>query len=207
MNKSRWMFETWQIALSETQKTNQFSKVGEIGFKALQNMLVNLFGLNLEPVIDDTKPVDSEGKPAYRWTREGEFTPMMLGIARPDYIKQAFEKIEKVQEENRTEAPLENDYSEEDLEFFDEIPVNPKKSLWESATTQAQLKDLVIPLDAKTVDPRNPIQPKPPGASDAERQRQAEEQGFSKAPRRASTFRVDPDTEDLLKYGELKKDV
>jgi len=199
------MFETWQIALSETQKANQTTKIGELGFKALQNLLVNLIGLNIEPVVDDSKPLDKDGKPAYRWPIGEEFTPLILAIARPDYVKQAMDKITTLTESATAES-TESDYSEDDLQFFDDLPINEKQTVWNSAEFQNQLKSLVIMKDSASVDPFAEKIEQPVGPTAEDKKRLAEEQAFNR-PRRAPAFKVDADTEDLLDFGELKKDI
>src|SRR5690606_8994483 len=149
---------------------------------------------NLEPVAEK----DGDGKETLRWPKQGEFTPMLLAVARPDYAKMAFDKVKTLMDET-VGASKESEYSEEDLEFFDELPVDAQKAFWQSPETQEQLKRHVI-----LQEPGVPVDPMTNPASQP-----APTTGFptSTHQRRAPVFTVDPDIDDVFESGELKKGV
>jgi len=200
MNKSRWMFEAYQISLGEIQKTNKVSKIGELGLKAMQAMLINLLGLNLEPIEDG---VDERGSPKFRWPTETDFTPLILSIARPDYMKRALEKIENMNQQ--PEGGTDELMSEGDLEFFDNLDTDIKKAFWDSPETQTQLKQLVIQKDPTTLSEAEMRALRPEGMSEADKQKFILEHNRM-VPKRPK-FTVDDDIEDVFDWGELKKDI
>lgn len=170
MTKTRWLFEGWQVRLEEESKAKFVMQVGTEAVKAFQQVLVSVLGVNLEPIAepDPEKP----GEPKYRWPKEGEFTPLIMAIARPDYVSAAMEKVAKVMPEMMSEdanapPPL---VSEEDLEFFDDLDVDQRKAFWNSMEMQQQLKQYVIQKDPDTVDPLAAQQPKPVGLTDTDRE-------------------------------------
>ena len=170
MNKSRWLFEGWQVRLEEESKAKFAMQLGTEAVKAFQHVLCAVLGTNLEPVAepDPEKP----GEVKYRWPKDGEFTPLIMAIARPDYLKAAMEKVEKIlpdfmpDSSDAAPPPL---ATEEDLEFFDELDVDQKKAFWDATETQQQLKQLVIQMDPDKVSPYSKDQPHPVGLTDADR--------------------------------------
>jgi len=150
---------------------------------------------------------NEEGKDILRWPEEGEYTPMLLAIARPDYLKQAFEKVDNLRKTDEAGASSnELDYSDDDLQFFDELSVDTQKAAWNSLEMQGQLKQLVIQEDPSKVDPYAKKQPRPKGFSPEERQEFIDESNYFGPPsrRKSPQFVVDDDIEEVLKTGQLK---
>lgn len=192
MTKTRWLFEGWQVRLEEEAKAKFAMQVGEEAVKALQHVLCTVLGTNIEPIAEPDPENPSE--PKYRWPKEGEFTPLIFAISRPDYIAAAMEKVGKIMPEIVGEAsgeapePL---VSEEDLEFFDDLEVDQRKAFWNSLEMQQQLKQLVIQKDPDTVDPRTSENLRPAGLTDADRSALVRHQ-TEKAPSKMR-FEIDAD--------------
>lgn len=171
MTKSRWLFEGWQVRLEEEATAKKIEQVGTEVIKAIQQVIINTVGLNLEPIAEPDP--DNPGESKYRWPKGEEFTPLILAIARPEYLSSALEKVNSLLAEptdsGDTPAPL---LDEEDLDFFDALEVDEKKATWESLETQQALKTYVIQMDPDKVDPLAPesAQPKPSGLTEADRQ-------------------------------------
>jgi hypothetical protein len=196
MNKTRWLFEGWQVRLEAEAQAKLVVQVGTEAVKSMRSLLCSILGTNLEPIAEPDPEKPGESK--YRWPTDGEFTPLIMAIARPDYIQQAMEKVGKIVPAFAQEggedvpAPL---ATEEDLEFFDDLNVDEKKAFWDSLEMQQQHKQYVIPLDPSTVDPTAKEQPRPPGLTDADREelmRSRSEQVPSKLK-----FSIDTEIEDL----------
>lgn len=170
MNKARWLFEGWQIRLDEEARVKSALQIGTEAVKAFQSVLVSVLGVNLEPITEPDP--DKPGEFIHRWPKEGEFTPLIMAIARQDYIASAMEKIGKIlpeiQQETNGDAP-DQLATEEDLEFFDALDVDERAAFWNSTEMQQQLKQYVVQADPSTVDPLSAEQPKPVGITDADR--------------------------------------
>jgi hypothetical protein len=193
MTRVRWLFEAWQLRLKEEALSKRISTIGETGLTALRDILVNILGVGLEPIAekDPDFPTDPE-KIKYRWPKQGEYTPLIYAIARPDYLKQAMDKVNSLlpTEEELGSGP--DELTEEDLLFFDELKIDEKKALWESPEMQQQLKQYVIlknPKDAKPTDKPTPV-------TEAERAAWKLEQDNFGKPKRAK-FTIDPEPLDV----------
>jgi hypothetical protein len=177
MTRVRWLWEAWQLKLKEDAEVTRINKTGEQSFKAFRDILCSILGTNLEPI------TQSDG--TVRWPTEGEFTPLIYAIARPDYLKSAMEKINNLVAGQSGPDPVdpeaEGGYTEDDLQFFDELPVDTKKAFWDSPEMKSQLRQLVIQKDPRTVNPYDKKQPKPLGL-DAEfvKQMQEEDENFGR---------------------------
>jgi hypothetical protein len=195
MTKTRWLFEGWQIRLEEEAKAKFAVQIGTEAAKIFQRILCSVLGTNLEPIgePDPNKP----GEMQYRWPKDEEFTPLIMAIARPDYIASAMEKVGKIApvltEDGEAPAPL---VTEEDLEFFDELEVDQRKAFWNSSEMKQQLKQYVIQEDPDAVNPRAENQPKPVGLTDEDREALLRERN-ERVPSRMR-FQVDPDNVDDL---------
>ena len=153
MNRTRWLFEGWQLRLADEERAKTYMKIGKEAVDAFRQTLCAVLGTNLEP-IGEPNPEAPDGM-AYRWPKEDEFTPLVFAIARPDYLKQAFEKIEKVMPDfSPDEAKAieqQVPYTEEDLQFFDDIPIDERKAFWNSEEIQQQMQHYVIQKDPNEV--------------------------------------------------------
>lgn len=153
MNRTRWLFEGWQLRLADEERAKTLEKVGKEAVDAFRQVLCAVLGTNLEP-IGEADPDAPDGM-KYRWPNADEFTPLVFAIARPDYLKQAFEKIEKVMPDFSPEesAAIEQQvpFTEEDLQFFDDIPIDERKAFWNSEEIQQQMQHYVIQKDPNEV--------------------------------------------------------
>lgn len=205
MTKTRWLFEGWQVRLEEEAKAKFAVQIGTEAVKVFQQVLCSVLGTNLEPIgePDPEKP----GELKYRWPKEGEFTPLIMAIARPDYVASAMEKVGKIAPTLMAEAdgdappPL---ATEEDLEFFDDLEVDQRKAFWNSLEMQQQLKQYVIQEDPDAVSPLAENQPKPAGLTDADREALMRHQA-EHVPSKMR-FQIDADgDDDLLSFDEAPK--
>jgi hypothetical protein len=139
MNITRWNYEAWQLRLDEEQEFRSLSLVATELLKSFRVMLCSVLGNNLEP-IEVPDPANPD-KTILRWQERDEFLPLIMAIARPDYVKQAVEKIEAIKvQEGISQGTTEIDgYAEEDLEFFDEFNVD---ELLKDATQRQSNKEL-----------------------------------------------------------------
>ena len=205
MNKTRWLFEGWQVKLEEESKSEFAVQIGTEAIKAFQTVLTSVLGTNLEPIAEPDP--ENPGKAKYRWPKTGEFTPMLLAIARPDYLQAAMEKVGKIVPEMAMETAEGGDAppplaTEDDLMFFDELDVDEKKAFWESIEMQQQIKQHVIQQDPDTVDPLAKRQPRPAGLSEKDR----EELMRSRGETVPSKMRFSVDPEDVGSFGEPPKE-
>ena len=192
MTKVRWLWEAWQLKIEEEATVKKVNRIGEQAFAAFKETLCSVIGTNLEPIPQE----DGKGNVTYRWPNPGEYTPLIFAIARPDYLKSAFEKIEKIPPlVPQEETPKEDEYTEEDLEFFDELPINERKAFWHSTEMQQQVKQYVIQMDPKDVDPSDPQQPKPTGLTEEERQEFIREKNAFGKPQGKPKFEMDDDVD------------
>jgi hypothetical protein len=124
MNVTRWNYEAWQLRLDEEQEFRSMSLVATELLKSFRVMLCSVLGNNLEP-IEVPDPANPD-KTILRWQERDEFLPLIMAIARPDYVKQAMEKIEAIKiQDGISQGTTEIDgYKEEDLDFFDEFDVD-----------------------------------------------------------------------------------
>lgn len=168
MNTPRWLFEAYQIRLEDEEKVKLMGMVSEQAVRALKNILVGVLGLNVMP-IEEPDPSDPD-KMILRWQKDGEFIPMLLGVGRPDFLKTAYERIDELRmKENVANATSEIDgYSEDDLDFFDELPADAQQAFWNDPLTKAVRDNLpiygeeVVPVD---IPPRAPASPNKPGTT------------------------------------------
>jgi len=194
MTRTRWLFEVWQIRLKEDTLVKRITSVGEQAFKAFRDTLIGVLGLNIEP-IGRVNPLAPDGDPVYEWPKEGEFTPLIYAIARPDYMKQAMEKIQGLMPGGVDVSKFDEEegFTEDDLVFFDELPVDAKKAFWNSTEMEAQLRQLVIQKDPKDVDPHAKVQPRPKGIDKEFRERQKAEEQFGSKGKKSSFTILDDD--------------
>jgi hypothetical protein len=203
MNRTRWLFEAWQLRLKEEAAVKRINTVGESGLTAFRDILCSVLGLNLEPIAqpDPTAPTDPD-RITYRWPGPGEYTPLIYAIARPDFLKSTMEKVQHLMSgEGVGEQPIQ-EFTEEDLIFFDELKPDTKKGVWESPEMQQQLKTYVIQKNPKDVDPRSPIQPKPTGVSPEERQQLMRERANFGPQSKRAKFEIDDDPFDVAVLGK-----
>lgn len=203
MTKTRWLFEGWQVRLEEEAKAKFVAQVGTEAVKAFQQVLCSVLGTNLEPIgePDAEKP----GELKYRWPKEGEFTPLIMAIARPDYVSSAMEKVGKIvpmsSEGDDIPPPL---ATEEDLEFFDDLEVDQRKAFWDSVEVQQQLKQYVIQEDPDTVSPLTEKQPQPSGLTDEDR-RAFLQHKTERMPSKLR-FQIDAEADDLTSFDTPPKE-
>lgn len=163
MTRTRWLFEAYQLRLSDESRFKEISLIAEEGRKGLQEMLASLLGVNMEPIVEPD-PSDPR-KTITRWPKPGEFTPLIMAIARPDYLAQAFEKIEELKVRGTAGAPHPHDeYTETDLQFFDELEFDEKSAFWNDPTTQSELASqvLIVPEGKESSIPRGQQPPPAP---------------------------------------------
>jgi hypothetical protein len=152
MTPTRWLFEAWQLKLTDDQRSETIQHVAQQGLKGLMQVIVHTLGLNLEPIAEPD-PTDPE-KTRYRFPKDEEFTPLILAVARRDYVEQAMEKVKEIVNPNDVLDPtLDRDLDEEELQFLDDMSVDEKKLFWESFEAKEQLKRLVIPADVNAASP------------------------------------------------------
>jgi hypothetical protein len=114
--------------MKDAKHQKEVNTIGKQGLEAIRDILISLLGLNLAPIPDGT---DEKGEPKYRWPGEGEYTPMLFAIARPDYASTVSEAVKTLIPQEFDDQPVQ-DFSEDDLEFFDELQADPKTAFWNS---------------------------------------------------------------------------
>jgi len=147
MNRTRWLFEAYQVRLADEETVKVTQLASEQIFIALKKLLVGLLGLNIPP-IEQPDPSDPEKK-ILRWAKDDEFTPLLLAIARRDFFGAIMEQISDLQKQEEVQGKTGDldQFGEEDLEFFDNLPADEQSAFWNDLQASGALDKIPVAPD------------------------------------------------------------
>jgi hypothetical protein len=168
MNATQWLFELEGIALADERKYDDIHSLVKIG----RRTLIDLLGLNIMPVSDDT--IDNLGNviTTLRRPEDTEVTPLAILCGNETMLSKVYEMHEELAKQDEIEKKIDEGKIVEmtpealdefmqgdgDIDFLDgDISLMEKKLKWRSQENRDILSAMVKPLESKDDHLKTPV--------------------------------------------------